>query len=96
MEAARRRGLLRDDAGYERCKAEVVLFQMPQQLTTLPCVILLYCNLTTPIELWNSFKGYMAQDFMQHADAETAEAMTFYATIEKSWKNKVKDVAISL
>ncbi|CAF4809532.1 unnamed protein product, partial [Rotaria sp. Silwood1] len=83
MEAAKRRGLLHDDTEYERCMAEAVLFQMPQQLRTLFCVILLYCNPTKPIDLWNSFKGHMAEDFMQHADAETAEAMTFYAIEEK-------------
>ncbi|CAF5002532.1 unnamed protein product [Rotaria sp. Silwood1] len=83
MEAARRRGLLLDDTEYERCMAEAVLFQMPQQLRTLFCVILLYCNPTKPIDLWNSFKGHMAEDFMQLADAETAEAMTFYAIEEK-------------
>ena len=83
MEAARRRGLLLDDTEYERCMTEAVLFQMPQQLRTLFCVILLYCNPTKPIDLWNSFKGHMAEDFMQHADAETAETMTFYAIEEK-------------
>ncbi|CAF5054116.1 unnamed protein product [Rotaria sp. Silwood1] len=30
MEAAKRRGLLRDDAEYERCNSEAVIFQMPQ------------------------------------------------------------------
>ncbi|CAF4779599.1 unnamed protein product, partial [Rotaria sp. Silwood2] len=38
MEAAKRRGLLRDDTEYERCMSEAVIFQMPQQLRTLCCV----------------------------------------------------------
>ncbi|CAF4775514.1 unnamed protein product, partial [Rotaria sp. Silwood2] len=83
MEAAKRRGLLHDDTEYERCTTEAVLFQMPQQLRTLFCVILLYCKPTKPIDLWNSFKGHMAEDFIQHADSEAAEAMTFYAIEEK-------------
>ncbi|CAF4768226.1 unnamed protein product, partial [Rotaria sp. Silwood2] len=83
MEAAKRRGLLHDDTEYERCMTEAVLFQMPQQLRTLFCVILLYYNPTKLIDLWNSFKGYMAEDFIQHADSEAAEAMTFYAIEEK-------------
>ncbi|CAF4902725.1 unnamed protein product [Rotaria sp. Silwood2] len=33
--------------------------------------------------LWNSFNGHMAEDFMQYADAEVAEAMTFYSIEEK-------------
>ncbi|CAF4405578.1 unnamed protein product, partial [Rotaria magnacalcarata] len=83
IEAARRRGLLHDDTEYERCLTEAVLFQVPQLLRTLFCVILLYCNPTKPINLWNSFKGHMTEDFMQHVDAETVEAMTFYSIEEK-------------
>ncbi|CAF1168005.1 unnamed protein product [Rotaria sordida] len=83
MEAAKRRGLLRDDTEYEKCMSEAVIFQMPQQLRTLFCVILLYWNPTKPVDLWNSFKAHMAEDFMQQVDAETAEAMAFYAIDEK-------------
>ncbi|CAF5057615.1 unnamed protein product [Rotaria sp. Silwood1] len=83
MEAAKRRGLLRDDTEYERCIAETIIFQMPQQLRTLCYVILLYCNPTKPIDLWNWFKAYMAEDLMQHVDAQAAEAMAFYAIEEK-------------
>ncbi|CAF4341595.1 unnamed protein product [Rotaria sp. Silwood2] len=79
MEAAKRRGLLCDDTEYERCMSEAVIFRMPQQLRTLFCVILLYCNPTRPVDLWNSFKAHMAEDFMQPVDSETAEAMEFYA-----------------
>ncbi|CAF3394559.1 unnamed protein product [Rotaria sp. Silwood2] len=79
IEAAKRRSLLRDDTEYERCMPEAVIFQMPQQLRTLFCVILLYCNPTKPVDLWNSFKAHMAEDFMQQVDAEIAEAMAFYA-----------------
>ncbi|CAF4296132.1 unnamed protein product [Rotaria sordida] len=56
---------------------------MPQQLRTLFCVILLYCNPTKPVDLWNSFKAHMAEHFMQQVDAEIAEAMEFYAIDEK-------------
>ncbi|CAF3164495.1 unnamed protein product [Rotaria sp. Silwood2] len=83
MEAAKRRGLLRDDTEYKRCMAEAVMFQMPQQLRTLFCVIHLHCNPTKPIDLWNLFKAHMAKDFMQHVNAHTAEAMAFYAIEEK-------------
>ncbi|CAF4263393.1 unnamed protein product [Rotaria sordida] len=79
MEAAKRRDLLRDDTEYERCMSEVVIFQMSQQLRTLSCVILLYCNPTKPVDLWNSFKAHMAEDFMQQVDGETTEAMAYYA-----------------
>ncbi len=83
-DAAKKQGLLRDDTEYERCMAEAVMFQMPQHLRTLFCVILLYCNPTNPIHLWNSFKTHLAEDFMYHFDdAKKAEAMAFYAIEEK-------------
>ncbi len=78
VDAAKRRGLLCDDTEYDRCLAEAVIFQMPAQLRALFCVILLHCNPRNPIDLWNSFKTDMAEDFMRKFDAETAEAMIFY------------------
>ncbi|CAF1613761.1 unnamed protein product [Adineta ricciae] len=83
MQAAKLRGLLCDDTEYERCMSEAVIFQMPQQLRILFCVILLYCKPTKPVDLWNLFKAHMAEDFMQQVDVETAEAMAFFAIDEK-------------
>jgi hypothetical protein len=77
-DAAKKRGLLCDDTEYGRCLAEAALFQMPSQLRTLFCVILLYCNPRSPIGLRNSFKTNMAEDFMRHFDVETTEAKFFY------------------
>ena len=78
VDAAKRRGLLCDDGEHDRCLAEAAMFQMPPQLRTLFCMILLHCSPENPIGLWNSFKAYMAEDFMHKFDAETAEEMVFY------------------
>ena len=78
VDAAKRRGLLYDDSEHDRCLTEAAMFQMPPQLRTLFCMILLHCSPESTIGLWNSFKAYMAEDFMHKFDAETAEAMIFY------------------
>jgi hypothetical protein len=80
---AKKRGLICDDTEYEKCMTEVIVFQMPQQLRMLFCVIRLYCNPTNPTDVWHSFKTHMAEDFLEHFDAETAEVMLFYAVEEK-------------
>ena len=77
--AAKRRGLLHDDTEYVKCMDEAATFQMPQQLRMLFCMILIHCNPTDPIDLWNSYKAHMAEDFMNSTDADTAEAMVFHA-----------------
>ena len=78
VDAAKRRGLLCDDSERDRCLVEAAMFQIPPQLRTPFCMILLHCSPGNPTDLWNSFKAYMAQDFMHKFDAETAEAMIFY------------------
>ncbi|CAM4815698.1 unnamed protein product [Rotaria magnacalcarata] len=40
--------------------------------------MLLHCNPSNPIDLWNLFKTNMPDNFMRHFDAKTAEAMVFY------------------
>jgi hypothetical protein len=81
--AAKRRGLLHDDTEYVKCMDEAATFQMPQQLRMLFCMILIHCNPTDPIDLWNSFKAHMAEDFLNSTDADTAEAMAFHAIESK-------------
>ena len=82
-DAAKKRGLICDDTEYEKCMTEAIVFQMPRQLRMLFCLILLYCNPTNPKNLWYSFKMDMAEDFLQHFDTETAEAMLFHVVEEK-------------
>ncbi|CAF4186948.1 unnamed protein product [Rotaria magnacalcarata] len=40
--------------------------------------MLLHCNPSNPIDLWNLFKTNMPDNFMRHFDAKTTEAMVFY------------------
>ncbi|CAF4535438.1 unnamed protein product [Rotaria socialis] len=79
IDAAKRRGLLHDDTEYQKCMTEANIFQVPQQLRTLFCVILLYRNPTNPVDLWNLFKTHMAEGFMIYADVKTSEAMALRA-----------------
>lgn len=83
FEACKKKGLLCDDAEYEKCLFEAITFQMPEQLRTLFCIILLFCNPTNPLRLWNLFKAHMIEDFMQRMNVETAESMTFFIIDEK-------------
>ena len=83
FDACKKRGLLHDDAEYEKCMFEAVTFQMPNQLRILFSIIILFCNPTNPLHLWNLFKTYMAEDFTQRMSAEAAESMTFFVIDEK-------------
>lgn len=89
LEAAKKRGLLRDDTEYERCLSEAALLQMPVQMRTLFSIILLFCSPTSPIDLWKTFKTNMVEDFARYFDVETAEAMAFYE-IEKKLVEQIR------
>ena len=69
-------GLLQDDAEWHHTMEEAATFQMPRQLRQLFSVILIYCDPSDPLKLWDTFKEAMMEDFihrrMQVSDAEQA------------------------
>ena len=55
-------GILNDDAEHTKCLEESVQRDMPAQLRTLFCMILVYCEPLNPGELWTDFKESMSND----------------------------------
>ncbi len=55
-------GILRDDAEHRKCLEESVQRDMPAQLGSLFCTILVYCEPLNPGELWTDFKESMSDD----------------------------------
>ena len=66
-------GLLRDDQEWHNTMCEAVVFQMPYQLRQLFGFILIYCEPSNPLNLWETFKGDMVEDFV-HRGIENLQA----------------------
>lgn len=58
------RNLLEDDAEWRNCLREASNFKMPAKLRQLFSFICVFCNPTSPQELWEEFKSEMCEDFV--------------------------------
>ncbi|GBM52975.1 hypothetical protein AVEN_111324-1 [Araneus ventricosus] len=63
-EACRARNLLEDDGEWRNCLREASIFQMPAKLRQMFSFICVFCNPTSPLELWVEFKSYLCEDFV--------------------------------
>jgi ATP-dependent DNA helicase PIF1 len=61
------RGLLQDDAEWERCMHEAAVAASPSQLRALFATILAFNDVSDPLALWNCFKLDLAEDFLHQA-----------------------------
>ncbi len=67
-------GILNDDAEHEKCLDESAQRDMPPQLRSLFCTILVYCEPLDPKRLWMKFKESMSDDvahMLQKNDVQT-------------------------
>jgi len=64
-ESARKNGLLEDTTQWSDCIEEACSVQMPVQLRSLFCSILLYNHLVPAIELWEKFKTFLSEDHIR-------------------------------
>lgn len=53
----------------------MVSFQIPKQLRHLFAYICCFCQPSSPLELWNSFKPYFIEDLLQFHDDLSAEQL---------------------
>ncbi|XP_022894082.1 uncharacterized protein LOC111408566 [Olea europaea var. sylvestris] len=63
-EAALLYGLLNGDTRYQECLSEDIIYEMPHSLRRLFSTLLTMCNPNNPKLLWNKFKPYMRDDYV--------------------------------
>ena len=63
-DACMERGLLRNDAEWDRCLQEAAYFQSGKQIRDLFALILSHCHQTNALLLWNNYKNVMTQDIL--------------------------------
>ncbi|KAG2190432.1 hypothetical protein INT47_005587, partial [Mucor saturninus] len=62
--AARAKGLLADDEQWDTCLLESDTFQSPFMLRRLFVTILVFCNPSSPFQLWITHKDNLAYDYL--------------------------------
>lgn len=67
-EAAFNRHLLESDDEWDHCLRDATVCQMPNQLRQTFAFILIFCNPTNSLQLWNSYCSDMSTDFMRDND----------------------------
>ena len=80
-------GLLEDDAEWNDTMHEASTFQMPWQLFGM---ILVYCDPSDPLELWNTFKSFMIEDFVKKGSSTSDAEQCALRHIEKVLKQAGK------
>ena len=75
------RGLLEDDLALHHTLEEATSTASPKSIRNLFAVILIFCQPSNPLELWDQHQQSMKEDFMLVADIPT-EAATNLALIE--------------
>ncbi|XP_065674146.1 uncharacterized protein LOC136091089 [Hydra vulgaris] len=59
-----RTGLLQDETEWQNTLSEAVLTRMSKQIRQLFSVILTFCKPDDPLQLWNTNKAFMMEDFI--------------------------------
>ncbi|KAG5626225.1 hypothetical protein H5410_011443 [Solanum commersonii] len=68
-----KRGLLLCDNNLTECMSEEATYQIPSSLRHLFGVLLSYCNLNNPKELWKFFENSMSEDFNKYPGLSSRE-----------------------
>ncbi|XP_025421174.1 uncharacterized protein LOC112691234 [Sipha flava] len=69
-------GLLEDDENLYAALEEAALCQSPHMIRDLFTIILVFCQVTDPLYLWDKFKEYLSEDFkirLERQDSVDAE-----------------------
>lgn len=66
-EACHLRGLLEDDSHWDATLAEAAVSSSANQLRNLFAIMLLYCGLSNPQQLWENHKKEFSEDFFHQA-----------------------------
>ncbi|CAM1299818.1 Uncharacterised protein r2_g976 [Pycnogonum litorale] len=73
-EACFRLGLLEDDRHWDLALQEASLSRMPRQMRDLFSVMLQSCHISNPIELWETYKENLSEDFLYQAQRRHSAA----------------------
>ncbi|PWZ20060.1 ATP-dependent DNA helicase pif1 [Zea mays] len=91
-EAAERRGLLESDNTLDECLTERALFQMPSALRRLFATILVYCEPSDVVVLWQKHLDSMFEDYQHRNPCKTHVEQMVLIDIRNMLQSMGKDI----
>ncbi|PWZ30162.1 ATP-dependent DNA helicase PIF1 [Zea mays] len=91
-EAAERRGLLESDNTLDECLTERALFQMPSTLRRLFATILVYCEPSDVVVLWQKHLDSMSEDYQHRNLCKTHVEQMVLIDIRNMLQSMGKDI----
>ncbi|GFV82386.1 ATP-dependent DNA helicase [Trichonephila clavipes] len=82
-EACRARNLLEDDGEWRNCLREACSFKMSLKLRQLFTFICVFCNPSSPLELWAEFKSYLCEDFEFHTSVHQSVDLALHIIVDQ-------------
>lgn len=77
------RGFIEDDAEWDRCLEEAVMFQMPLQLRKLFVLLLVHCALQEPRKLFDKYQDKLSEDILYNLRCTYAGITSDHDIIQK-------------
>ncbi|XP_022841842.1 uncharacterized protein LOC111365519 [Olea europaea var. sylvestris] len=96
-EAALLYGLLNGDTHCEECLSETIIYEMPYSLRILFATLLTMCNPNNPKLLWDKFKPYIINDYVNEnmpAEVVEVQALEDISSILESFGKNINDYGI--
>ncbi|ONM40046.1 hypothetical protein ZEAMMB73_Zm00001d044149 [Zea mays] len=91
-EAAERRGLLESDNTLDECLTERALFQIPSALCRLFATILVYCEPSDVVVLWQKHLDSMSEDYQHRNPCKTHVEQMVLIDIRNMLQSMGKDI----
>lgn len=80
------RGLARDDAEWDSCLGDAIVWKMPRQLRKLFVMILALNNPKDPLKLWQKYRDALSEDFVRRHNY----------TQEQAYRMALAEIALEL
>lgn len=90
-------GLLEDDHNWHSTLEEAALLQSPAKMRDLFSVMLVFCQISDPLALWEDFKEYLSEDFKRGLQKEIGENVeNFKDVILNECLSEIEEAVLTL
>ena len=89
-------GLLEDDANWDHTLEEASLFHSPNRIRDLFAVILVFCQVGDPENLWKKHRGSLAEDIKRQIERERGNVQLVQDYVFNRCLILIEDIVISM
>ncbi|XP_074115105.1 uncharacterized protein LOC141537825 [Cotesia typhae] len=94
--ACRARGLLEDDAHWDRTLEEACISDSSYKIRELFPIMLVFCHLGDPLKLWENYRDYFSEDIKRRVEQERGSIELILDFIYNQALILIEDVVLSM